>query len=533
MNIKDFVRLGTRVLNIIFWMILAYLAGDVGMGFYYISFILIELLIVLFGSGLKHAVARMVAIRRSKGLHYNSRLVFRYGILYSLVVGLLLGFVIWSFSGDIFRKLVGYTLPESVFGVMGVFFIIHMLRDCLQGYYQGKGNTLICIIAEIAQGILMVALCPFLVVRMYKYGMNISGLLKNELYANIGGAIGAVMAQCIAGVICILILVIGDRVAGTVDRNQYNSVKGVDNGRNILLQFFKTSLLFVAEHILPVLTIAYILILYVRRASAGGVDTREVFSDVGVFSGKYLIVIGFFMAIFIEFVDRECKKIRQDAAREEHKNVRSRASYLLKNTMILLLPVTFTVILMPKALCGIFFAGRIAEGAKILRLGGIALLLGGICYMCKAVFASIDLKRYSILGGLVGFVGTVIPAGAMIGAEGGIESLAVAFVIGLLIESAVMLVIFYRMLSFDLIDIGIRIGKIFVAGLVFAGMIAILDHFIVMNIIFLVITLVIAYAAYTVTLLVLKGVGIRDINSLKGSLVYYPLLFAGNIFLNR
>ncbi len=533
MNIKDFVRLGTRVLNIIFWMILAYLAGDVGMGFYYISFILIELLIIIFAAGLKHAVARMVAIRRSKGLHYNSRLIFRHGILYALAVGLLLSFIIWSFSGDIFRKLVGYTLPESVFGVLGVFFVIHMLRDCLQGYYQGKSNIMICIIAEIAQGIIMVALCPFLVVRMYKYGMNISGLLKNELYANIGGAIGAVMSQCIAGIICILILVIGDRVAGTVDRNQYNSVKGVDNGRNILFQFLKTSVLFTAEHILPVLSIAYILVLYVRRASSNSIDIREVFADVGVFAGKYLIVIGFFMALFVEFIDRECKKIRQDAAREEHKNVRSRASYLLKNTMILLLPVTFIVIIMPKALCGIFFAGRLTAGAKILRLGGVALLFGGISYMCKAVFTSIDLKRYSILGSLIGFIGTIIPAGAMIGSEGGIESLAIAFVIGLLIESVVMLVIFYRMLSFDLIDIGIRIGKIFGAALIFAGMIAILDHFIVMNIIFLLIALAIAYAAYTVTLLVLKGVGIRDINSLKGTLIYYPLLFAGNIFLNR
>ena len=104
MNIKDHVRLLTRLLHIIFWMILAYLAGDVGMGFYYIGFIITETLFVIFEGGLVQAVARMVTIRRSKGLHYNSGLVFRYGVLYSLLIGIAFGFIIWSFSSRIYGK---------------------------------------------------------------------------------------------------------------------------------------------------------------------------------------------------------------------------------------------------------------------------------------------------------------------------------------------------------------------------------------------------------------------------------------------
>ncbi len=533
MNIKEYVRLSVRILNIIFWMILAYLAGDVGMGFYYLGFIIFEVLVILFGSGLKQSVARMVAVRRSKGLHYNSKLVFRYGILYSLVFGVGIGFIIWNLSGNIYSKGVGYIIPESVFGVLGAYYAIHLVRGVLQGYYQGRGNTLICIVAELSQSIVQVILCPILVIHMYKHGMKISGLLKNSLYANIGGAIGAVYAQCIAGILCILILVIGDRIAGTVDRNEYNSVKGVDNAKNITISFIKMGLVYIGEHIFPVIKIAAIILIYVRSAYSKGADVKTVFESVGVFADKFIIVIGLFMALFIEFIDRECKKIRSDAMHDEHKNVRTRATYLLRNSILILLPISMILIVLAKPITGIFFGGRISLGVTMLRNGGIVLFLCGLCYMCKSVFSSVKVGRYSIIGGVCGFAATLIGAGALSGMGAQAESMAIAFVIGYLIETAVMLIIYYRMMEFDAVDMGIRTGKICIGVGVLTGLIAIMDHFIILNIIFLPVTIVIAYGAYIITLAVIKGITVRDINSLKGTLIYYPLVFVGNLFVNR
>ena len=128
---------------------------------------------------------------------------------------------------------------------------------------------------------------------------------------------------------------------------------------------------------------------------------------------------------------------------------------------------------------------------------------------------------------------TLLCAGAMIGKGDDPTGLVIAYVIGYMVEALVLLIVFYRMIGFDLIDIGIRMGKIVVSAGIFAGMLAILDHFIVMNILFIIIAILISYAAYSVTLVVLKAVGSRDINSLKGSLIYYPLVFVGNFFVNR
>lgn len=532
MNIKDYVRLIDRICNLIFWMILAYLAGDIGMGFYYTAFIIFELLAVVFSDGIKHAMGRMVAVRRSKGLHYNSRLVFRYGLLYSALSGILIGSFMWAFAGTVYRLLTGYTLPSSVFSVLGVYFLIHAIIGCLQGYFQGKGDTLICIIAELVQCVAGIALCPFLVIRMYRYGMKVSDLLRNPLYANIGGVIGGIIAQGIAAIICMLILIIGDRLAGTVDRYEYNSVKGVDNRRNITISILKICGTYIIEHIMPVLMIAALILIYVKGAYKAGIELSEAFITVGVFAGKFLIPVGFFMAIFIEYSDRECKKIRIDYQREEHKNVRIRTGFLLKNSVLILIPLTLLLEIMAKPISTIFFDGRMSLGATMLRQGGTVLLFCGICYACKGALASVKCRNYGLIGSLAGLAVTIVIAVGMSG-TGEPSSLTVAYLSGMLTEAAFLVFMAYRMIGFDIKELGMRLLRLCGAGVVFAGLIAILDNFIVMNPIFFLITLLIAYAAYAVTLTVIRSVTSRDINSLKGTLIYYPLSFLGRFFAER
>ncbi len=533
MNIKEIVRVITRVCNLIFWMITLYLAGDLGMGLYYIGFVLYEVLVIIFSGGIRQAVARMVTVRNSKGLHYNSKLIFRYGLLYSLLIGAVIGFILWSLSGTILSLMIGYTIPQSVLSILGIYYIFNIVKGCLNGYYQGRGDTAICIIAELLQSLCLVCLSPFIIVRMYGYGLKVSGLLKNPVYANLNGAIGAVLTQCIAAFIGSLALIIGDRIAGKVYRYEYNSVKGVDNRRNITITFLKASLTNIADKLAPVLTVLTVLTIYLKRAFLNNLPVEDALKSVGIFSGKYLIVIFFFVIFFAEYSDRECKKLRKDYNSEEHKLVRSRVAYMLKNSVLLLLPITLLVIIMADPIVRIFFGGNMTLGATLIRQGGIVLLFAGISYMCKGILSSIKLGRYSYFSSLICFGISVLFTFIAAGKEGNITMPVMALIAGYLSQTVFLVFILYMMVGFDLIDIGIKVGRICIACLVFGGLLAIMDHFIVMNIVFLLISIIIAYPAYIVTLAVLKGLTARDINSLKGTLIYYPMLFIGRFFTDR
>ncbi len=533
MNIKEIVRVITRICNLIFWMITLYLTGDLGMGLYYIGFILFEVLMITFGGGLKQAIARMVAVRNSKGMHYNSMLIFRYGLFYSLIIGAVIGFILWSLSGTIFSLLIGYTIPQSVLSVLGVYYFLNMIKGCLNGYYQGRGDTAICVVAELIQSLCLVGLSPILIINMYSYGLKVSGLLKDPIYANLNGAIGAVMTQCIAAFVSMLALIIGDRIAGKVYRYDYNSVKGVDNRRNITITFLKSSVINIAEKLSPVLTVFTVLAIYFKRAFTYDISVEEVLARVGVFFGKYLIVPAFFMIFFAEYSDRECKKLRRDYAAEEHKLVRSRVSYMLRNSVLILLPITLLVIILADPIVRIFFGGNMTLGASLLKQGGIVLLFIGISYLCKGILSAIKLVRYSYISSLICFGVSVLFAVITAGNEGNIIMPVIALIAGYLSQTVFLIFIINMMVGLDLIDMGIRVLRICIACLVFSGLLAIMDHFIVMNVIFLLISIIIAYPAYFVTLAVLKGVTARDINSLKGTLIYYPLLFIGRFFTDR
>ncbi len=530
MNVREYARIATRILNLIFWMIIGYLAGDLGFGFYFISFMVFYLAASLLTGGIKIAVAKMVEVRRQKGLYHNCKLVFRYGLLYCLVSGLLVCTGLWLFSGTILNILIGYRLPESVLSIFGIYFFVNSIKSCIMGYFQGKGDVYVCIVGEIIGCIVMVALAPVFITRMYLYGMKVATLLKQPMYANINGVIGAILAQCIAGTVCILAVLIGDRIAGTVGRNMYDSVKGLDNIRSIYLNFFKINGMYIIDKIFPLLSIAGVTFIYIRNAYSMSFEEREVFIRLGVWGGKYLIVMAFLMIFFIEYVDRECKSIRIDISRDELKNVYTRTVYLIKNSFFILVPVALFVIIMAKPIVTIFFDGRMSLGITLLRAGGIIFLFFGLTHMCKGILNAHKMTLYSVAGSVLGLAVTIAFAFATKGTEADPLSLIYALLAGYLVQAVAMLAVVYLHSKPDIIDIGYKLAKIFIGSALFSGVLAVMDNFLIMNPIFLIITIAVSYGVYYVTIAVLKGLTKRDINSLKGTIAYYPAYFIGSFF---
>ncbi len=533
MNIKDYARIATRILNLIFWMIVGYLAGDLGFGFYFVSFAIFYILVTLLSGAIKPTVAKMVSVRKSKGLYHNCKLVFRYGLLYSVVVGGLVCLLLWTLSGPILKAFIGYRLPESVLAVFGIYFLVYSLKGCIMGYFQGKGDTYVCIVAELLGCIVLIALSPFVITRMYMYGIKVAALLKEPMYSNINGVIGAILVQCVAGLVSIIAVLIGDRIAGTVNRNMYDSVMGSDNARKIYISFGKLFGLYIVEKLFPVLCIAGTTLIYVRNAYNLGADMKETFINAGVFGGKFLIVLGFFMIGFLEYSDREHKAIRNDIQRDEQRNVYTRIIYLLKNSLYILTPLSVMVILLAKPIVSIFFDGRMSLGADMLRLGGILILLMGMTHICKGILNAHKLSLYSLVGSVLCLAVTYAFAFSAKGGDASSSVLITSLIIGYLVEAAGLLIAVYMVSRPDLIDLGYKSVKILIGTAIFAIVLVAMDNFLVMNPIFLIITIALSYALYFLTIAILKGIGKRDINSLKGTLIYYPSYFIGSFFVDR
>ena len=529
MTVKDCVRIGHRILNLIFIMIVGYLAGDCGMGFYFVTFILFQTLYILGVGGLKETVARMVDVRRKKGFHDNAQKIFRMGLFVALFIGAAVGLAFWFLGGSIMQTVYGYALPSSILMFFGIYYVLSAVNEVLAGYYQGMGNVGYCLISEIAESVVLMVAAPILIKKMYVYGNKVSALLKNPLYSNLNGSIGAVIAKCIAMAVGLVIIIVGIASVLRFGRDDYE-VKGVDTKRSFVKTYVKTMISILEDKFIISLTLLVMTAVFVRAGIGLGANIKELFTCVGVFAGKYLVVLAFPFIIFMDYVDKEKRKLRADYSRDEHKTIRIRAGYLMKNSLYIMIPVCATVITLAKPIVMIFFDGKMSMGVTLVRSGGIVLLLAAISYACKTILRSVGLTMYSLIGSLVGFVSMLVFLVPSVSTSLNVNMLVYAFIVYYLVQAVAACVLTIRMVDVNIIDVGIKGVKVIIGTIILVIIEAVIDKFLVMNVIFLLITLVVAFAVYFIVVALLRGITRKDVNSLKGTLIYYPTYLVGGFF---
>lgn len=532
MNIKDYVRVGHRLLNLIFWMILGYLAGDAGAGFFYVGFLIFIFAFTVLNGGLKETMAKMTATRVEKGFYIEAGIVFRTGLLWAIISGGLVSALFIFFGRNIMNMLYGYTLPYSLLGLFGLYYILLSINSCLMGYYQGIGYSGFCIIGEILESLVLIGLSPIIVSRMYAYGTKVAALLKEPLYANLNGAIGGIITQCIGIILSSIVVIAGLVLIHQNNRENYD-VGGLKTREAFVKNYIRVNNGVLEDRIVPLIMLLAMAIIFIKEGATLAVDAKELFTGIGVFAGKYLVVMLVPLVYFIEYVERERRRIRSDHSKEERKNIRIRAGYLLKNTMYIMLPVCATAITLAKPIVMIFFGGRMSLGVVMVRQGGIVILLAALCYSLRAILKGVKLQLYGTIAALIGFVAMIAFLMSSISSGVNINLLVYSVIVYYLIQVMALCVLVYKMEELLIFDIGIKWAKVAVGTSILIIAEAVLDKFIVMNVAFLLLTLAISYALYFAAMGVLKGLSKKDINSLKGTLSYYPSYIAANLFDGR
>ena len=536
MEFKDYVRIGHRLLTLIFWMIVGYLAGDIGMGFYFASMIIYQIIFVVLIRSIRVTVADMVSNRRKQRFHDGATRNFRIGLLLSFVIGVVVGTVFWFGSAKIITGLYGYLLPSSVLGLFGVYFFIGSIWNCLLGYYMGQGGSDVCHIIELVQSIILVSAGPVIIKRMYVYGAKVAALLKEPLYSNLNGAIGAVITQIFATFIAVLI-VIAALIISSKNRESDFESRGGDK-RAFTSTYFSYLFYVVVNRIFPILAFVAMIVIYSRAGFSLSANIGELYSTIGVFAGKYLIVLGFPFIFFVNYVDNYKKYLRQDRKKLEDKTLKARVSYLIKTTFFIMLPACVTVVVLAKPIVMIFFGGKMSLGVTLVRQGGVAIIFAALGYACKSILQAEDFALYSFISELAGFVAMLVFMLPSVSSGLNVNILVFSVIVYFTVSAVVATFLVFKIneklhIRLNALDIGIKILKIVIAAVVLAVAQAMFDKFLVMNVLFLLLTLVVSYALYYVVLAILGGISDNDVNALDGSFAYYPAYFMNSMFGRR
>ena len=532
MKLKDITNILQRFLFLIFWMITGYMAGDSGMGFFFAAAVIYHFLYLLFLSAISDTIAKLVSARKSKGFHDNAQKVFYFGVATSIGIGLFFGLILGLGGMNIMTAIYGYSIPSSILVFYGIFFFITSINNCLGGYAKGLGYGRYVIFADLAQYVLLIICAPVIIKKMTQYGIKVSYLLKNSLFTNLDGAIGAIITQCGAlaiSTIVIIVLTMFIHSSAPMD----SAVRGINNKRTFVMAYVTTTLNNIIDKMGLVLALLTLTIMYVKAGAGYQADTNELFTTLGVFAGKYISVLAVPLILFSEYVSRERKRIRTEYNHDEHNMLRLRAGNLLKNTLYMMIPATATIIILSKPIVYIFFGGKMSLGATLVAKGGIVLILIAISSSCRAMLRAVELDIYAAVSILAGYVAMFIFMLTSISSGLNINLMVYSLIIFYLIQAAVTAFLIYRMIDVYIIDIAIKAGKVLAATLCMGIVMAIIDKFFVLNAILLPITVIIGYVVYFVVIGIIQGVNEKELKSLQGTLTYYPTYIVLNILGNR
>lgn len=509
-----------RIIFLVFLLVAGYLTGDTGTGLLLAGFSVFSLIFVLLFGGVEDTVYKMVTVRKNKGFDSQAAKIFHFGLSYALVLGALAAVIIWFGSLKLSELVFGYPIMQSILGFFGILFLLLGLYSVLRGYTKACGYEGILFITDIVESIILIVGGVFITRFFSAYGTKVAAVLKDDIYTNLNGTIGVMITLCISVFVSSLIMLVvillyaGGRI---VDTGRAVNVK-----KNFKRSFIKTCVLSRAENIFTVLAYFVAILMYVRKSHSLDLNAAPVFAEVGLVIYKLFVFVFVIIVPYMAYSNREKRKVKNDVAKEEHKTVRMRSLYYIKNTMFMILPATATMITLAKPIVGVFCSGLMNEGVVILRKGGILILLIALSSCFKNILKDIGQELLFYAGQGISFVTMLVFLYSSLNVNTDISYVVLALVIYYLALDVITGFLAIRMVGLNIYDLGIRVGKPIGAVLLLVLIEAMIDKFMILSWPLFILTVAVGYVVYFVACGFLGCITIKDVNSLKGTITYYP-----------
>lgn len=509
-----------RIIFLVFLLVAGYLTGDTGTGLLLAGFSVFSFIFVLLFGGVEDTVYKMVTVRKNKGFDSQAAKIFHFGLSYALVLGALAAVIIWFGSLKLSELVFGYPIMQSILGFFGILFLLLGLYSVLRGYTKACGYEGILFITDIVESIILIVGGVFITRFFSAYGTKVAAVLKDDIYTNLNGTIGVMITLCISVFVSSLIMLVvillyaGGRI---VDTGRAVNVK-----KNFKRSFIKTCVLSRAENIFTVLAYFVAILMYVRKSHSLDLNAAPVFAEVGLVIYKLFVFVFVIIVPYMAYSNREKRKVKNDVAKEEHKTVRMRSLYYIKNTMFMILPATATMITLAKPIVGVFCSGLMNEGVVILRKGGILILLIALSICFKNILKGVGQELLFYAGQGISFVTMLVFLYSSLNVNTDISYVVLALVIYYLALDVITGFLAIRMVGLNIYDLGIRVGKPIGAVLLLVLIEAMIDKFMILSWPLFILTVAVGYVVYFVACGFLGCITIKDVNSLKGTITYYP-----------
>ena len=525
MNTKVSISNIMKIINILFLIVLENFILDCGMGFFSVSFLILAMFYQLFAGGLQSSVSKMVSIRNGKGMGGNSRLILKPAIIYVCIIGVVFGILAFLFAEPFCIKMWGTSFPAPVILLLCLAFLLNGLIDVICGYQNGNGNAIILNIANLFRMFLPVIASFFVIPAFEKYGRKVAALMKNNMVTSAYYALAVACVYTISmAVVLVIVIVLSIRLR--MPKDNANNMRGIEPKKSLFINVLASSLRISLNQLFPVVSIAVVLMVYLRTAYKLGINPEDTFTNMGSVFAKVFLPMAFVYSVFGEYIAREKYRLHIDMRKDDLKTGLMRAQYMIKNSFFMLLPPAVIFTFLADPFVKVFFTGQYTLSAAFLQAGGFLILIAGIVYALNSILKGSGMELQAFATQIISFIAQLVFLSVMLtGTNGNSMMVLYSFYVYYGMQMIFDFVLIYRFMRFDLMEIITKLGKYGAGAVIMMILFVILDRFVLMNVFLILLSMFSGYLLYYLTILVLKGISKKDETALKRTINYYPVAF--------
>ncbi len=397
----------SRIIGLIYRIPLIGIIGDVGMDYYATAFEIYNNLLIISSYSLPLAVSKLVSANLSKGKRKNAFRVLKGAALFATITGGIAALILF-FGAEFFTE--AMQTPFSIFAVKVLIptLVIVALLGVLRGFFQGLGSMMPSAVSQILEQIANAVVSVWAAYVLYNQGMKIGAILGNQenyaaAYGAAGGTLGTGAGALTALLFSVFVLVVYLYALNKRTKSEENT--RVDSYQKIFHTLVIT--------IIPVLLSTTIyncntlidMAIFKNIANAQGYSALEISTWNGVYTGRYKTLINVPISIASALAASSVPALTTAYTKKNAKEVRFQIASAIRFIMLIAMPCAVGMgVLAEPILKMVHLNDETGLAAVMLRYGAVSIVFFSLSTLSNGLLQGIDRMKEPVKNALIALI---------------------------------------------------------------------------------------------------------------------------------
>ena len=401
-----------RLIGMIYRIPLTGIIGDEGMGLYGCAFEVYNIALLLSSYSLPLAVSKLVSARLAKGENKNAFKVFKGALLFAVTAGLIISLVVFVFSDFIAEKIMDSHLSAYALRVLAPCLFIVAVMGVVRGFFQGHGNMVPTAVSQVIEQIVNAVVSVVAASYLFKAGVAAaeamhldadSAKLYGPAYGAAGGTLGTITGA-FAGLVFLIILYILSKPVIKRKLKRDRSTEQEDYSI-IFKVLFATIIPVVLSSALYNICGILDQIIFNHTMSARGMAYSEYTRLIGMYSGKFLLLINVPLAMANALASSSIPSITASIAKKAPKRIIfDKINITMRVSMIIAVPSFVGYVVLGSPILKLLWGDDRRQMALILAIGAISVVFYSLSTISNAVLQGLDHMKKPLKNAFISLV---------------------------------------------------------------------------------------------------------------------------------